>query len=199
MQQKQFRESGLLTQPLRFYAKQEAGEPEMFASQVTLAPLPPRRVACPKPVAPVGFGLGSMVRTVWGLRRVESLMAGDLLLDAQGNMVELRAVRRKQVAGRALVQIAPSAMGLGLAPGDLSRPLVVAAGQPVAVRDWRTEVLFGGAALAPAQSLLDGVTVTRLNTGKRVVVELGFDAPVVLLVNGLNVGAGTLADTLDHV
>jgi hypothetical protein len=168
----------------------------MPVAQVTLAPPPPRSVARTQSVAPVGFGLGSMVRTIWGLRPVDGLMAGDLLLDAAGQVVELRAVRRKRLAAHALVQIAPSAMGLGLAPGDLARPLIVAAGQPVAVRDWRTEVVFGGAALSPAQSLLDGVTVTRLDRGQRVVVELGFDGPVVLLVNGLNVGAGKLSETL---
>ncbi len=158
----------------------------MFASSVTLAPAlrPAAPTARPK-AAPVGFAPGTMIRTIYGAMPVERLMAGDLLLDADGQIVELRAVRRHRVAASDLVQIDPSAMGLGLAPGDLTRPLVLAAGQSVAISDWRTEVVFGKPALTPAQKLVDGVHVHRQAAHSRTVIALSFDKPTIVLANGL--------------
>lgn len=162
----------------------------MFAALVTLAPPPaPRsdqRNVTARAAMPVGFGHGTMIRTICGPRPVERLMAGDLLVDAQGQIVELRGLRRKRAAPRDLVQIDPSAMGLGLAPGDLTRALVVAAGQHLAIRDWRTDVLFGAPAMTQARSLVDNLHV-RADVGTtQEVVELVFDQPTIVLANGLN-------------
>lgn len=160
----------------------------MFASSVTLAPaLRPTAPAARRSVAPAGFAPGTMIRTICGPRPVERLMAGDLLLDADGQIVELRSLRRTRVAARDLVQIDPSAMGLGLAPGDLMRPLVVAAGQCVAISDWRTDVLFGKPALTPARKLVDGVHVHTRAARGGTVISLSFDDPTILLANGLRV------------
>jgi hypothetical protein len=111
-------------------------------------------------------------------------MAGDLLLDLHGQIVELRGMRRTHLAARDLVQIDPSAMGLGLGRPGPVRPLTLGAGQPVAQRDWRSTILFGGAALVPARALVDGVHVRRPRGG-RVVCVLEFDQPALLRVEGL--------------
>jgi hypothetical protein len=158
----------------------------MFATLVTLAPPPALRTRTRDVLLPVGFGLGTQIRTICGTRAVENLMAGDLLLDATGQIAELRGVRRSVASKHDLVQIDPSAMGLGLAPGDLTRPLVVAAGQKLAIRDWRTDIVFGAPALTQARALVDNLHVRAGVTGARVIVELMFDQPTVVLANGLN-------------
>jgi hypothetical protein len=157
----------------------------MFASLVTLAPPPAPRATQSKRSLPAGFGIGTQIRTICGARAVEQLMAGDLLLDANGQIVEVRAIRRTRVMAADLVQIDPSAMGLGMAPGNLTRPLVVAAGQQLATRDWRTQVIFGTPVLAAAQSLVDGVHVRKLAVGAEWIVQLEFDEPTRILANGL--------------
>jgi hypothetical protein len=158
----------------------------MFASSVTLAPaLRPVRATHGASPALSGFAMGTMIQTICGPMPVERLMAGDLLVDADGQIVELRGLQRRDVSARDLVQIDPSAIGLGMAPGDLMRPLVVAFGQSVAIQDWRTNVLFGKPALTAAQNLIDGVHVhTRKGRGGKI-VTLFFDRPTLVIANGL--------------
>ena len=171
----------------------------MFASAVTLAPvtLAPLPPAAPRPAprkrAIAGFAHGTMVRTVWGPRAVETLMAGDLLLDAKGQIVELRGLRRRRAAAGDLVQVDPSALGLGMAPGDMTRPLVVGAAQKLAIRDWRTEILFGKPALTAARALVDDTNVRPVAGKGRMLVVLEFDSPTVILANGLNALVGESA------
>lgn len=152
---------------------------------ITLAPaLAPRVKPARMAPLPQGFGLGTRLHTIFGLRPVEKLMAGDLLLDAQGQIVELRGLRRTRVAARDLVQIDPSAMGLGMGALAPARPLILGAGQQVAQRDWRSEVVFGGAVLTQARALVDGQHV-RAASCARVLCVLEFDAPVTLRAEGL--------------
>ncbi|MFN4057749.1 MAG: Hint domain-containing protein [Roseinatronobacter sp.] len=153
---------------------------------ITLAPaLAPRAKPAVSNSLPKGIGLGAQVKTIFGLRAVETLMAGDLLLDAHDQIVELRGVRRAQVAARDLVQIDPSAMGLGMGTLSPARPLILGAGQMVAQRDWRSEVLFGGASLCPARALVDRLHVRAGGTSARVLCVLEFDTPVILHADGV--------------
>jgi hypothetical protein len=152
---------------------------------ITLAPALAPRVKLARPVPlPQGFGLSTQLQTIFGLRPVEKLMAGDLLLDAQGQIVELRGLRRAKVAARDLVQIDPSAMGLGMGTLAPARALILGAGQQVAQRDWRSDVVFGGAVLTQARALVDGLHV-RAAPSARVLCVLEFDAPVTLRAEGL--------------
>lgn len=158
----------------------------MSISTISLAPaLAPRPRAQPA-AAPAlqGFSLDATVQTMWGPRRVDQVMAGDLLLDAEGRIVELRAIRRIRAKAGALVQIDPSALGLGLPVTDISRPLVVGAGQKIAARDWRTDVILGGPALSEARALVDGAHVRRSQKSGRVLCQMTFDRPMTLRVNG---------------
>ncbi len=163
----------------------------MSALSISLAPALPlsrSRLPAARPAAddarPQGFARGTQVRTIFGLRRVEAVMAGDLLLDAQGQIVELRAIRQIKARPRDLVRLDPSAMGLGCAPGRLDRALVVGAGQKLAMRDWRTDVLFGKAAMTQAAKLIDGQHVHQ-HPGPRVLYELTFDRDCVIEADGL--------------
>ncbi len=171
----------------------------MSAHSITLAPpLPASAPRAPRARAEgghntaCGVARGTRIRTIFGLRRVEEVMAGDLLLDARGQILVLRAVQRRQLRGRALVRIAPSVLGLGGVPGQLDRALLVGAGQQLALRDWRTEVLFGKPALTRSANLVDGVHVTH-HAGPRVVYDLRLDQHAVIEVDGV----GALLPALD--
>lgn len=154
----------------------------MFAQTITLAPPLRQKRAAP----PTGFARGTMIRTITGPRPVERIMAGDLLLDCTGQIVELRQVTTRRAFARDLVEIHPSAMGLGLAPGRLDRALRLARGTAVALRDWRSELLYGGTALTPAANLVDGLHVTRPKTGA-MLYDLRCDSAVVVQADGLSV------------
>lgn len=163
----------------------------MSAHSISLAPALPLSRLYSRAIHPVssesriqGFALGTQVRTICGLRHVEGLMAGDLLLDAQGQIAELRAIRKTNARPPGLVRIDPSAMGLGCAPGRLDRALVVGSGQQIAMRDWRTDMLFAKVAMAQAARLIDGQHV-HSHPEACVLYELVFDQDRVILADGL--------------
>lgn len=156
----------------------------MYATSISLAPPLASRRPRTSQTTMNGFAQGTRLRTITGPRAVERIMAGDLLLDADGQIVELRSLVTRRARARDLVQIAPSALGLGLAPGCLDRALVIGAGQKLALHDWRTELLYGKPALTTAQALVDGLHVQPCATGT-VIYQLGFDRDCVIVANGL--------------
>ena len=159
----------------------------MFADSISLAPpLKQRpRVTPDRSNAGVqGFAGGTIMRTIIGLRPVERLVAGDLLLDTRNRMVELRSIRKHHAAAGEIVSVEPSAFGLGFAPGRMDRALLVGAGQRLGICDWRTEILFSAPALSPASSLVDGVN---LHTAERpaLLYELVFARDTILTADGM--------------
>jgi hypothetical protein len=144
----------------------------MCPASISLAPPLSRRAADKIASGPVGLGQGALVRTIFGSRPVENLMAGDVLLDHTGQIVELRGIRKRRCRSRDLVQVttADGVMVLGRAT-------------PVLSDDWRLQLLHGRAAMVPAHRLLDGSRV-RNGSGDRIVHELIFDAATVLAVHG---------------
>ena len=149
----------------------------MVAHSISLAPA--LRKPTPAAAHPQGFARGTTLRSVFGPRPVERLMAGDLLLDAAGQIIELRALRQVRARPGELVRLAPSEC----LPG-LERALIVGAAQQLEMCDWRTQLLYGQSALTTAAQLVDGGAVRRLKT-PRVLYHLGFDADSVVLANGL--------------
>lgn len=159
----------------------------MLATRISLAPpLASRQTILPRPCksALQGFAKGTLVNTITGPRAIERIMAGDLLLDADGQIVELRSFVMRQAFARDLIHVAPTALGLGLAPGCLDRALVIGRGQKLALHDWRTELLYGKPALTTAQALIDGAHVQPATQGA-VVYQVRFDRDCVIVVNGL--------------
>ncbi len=154
----------------------------MFATSISLAPPLPRPRASKRGIN--GFAKGTRLLTIAGPRAVEQIMAGDLLLDADGQIVELRSMIARSARAKDLVQIDPSALGLGTAPGYLDRALIIGADQKLALHDWRTELLYGKPALTTAQALVDGLHVRPGATDMRV-YQPGFDRDCVIMANGL--------------
>ena len=159
----------------------------MFAESISLAP-PLKAPGKFKPAlthpGPQGFAGETVVRTIFGLRAVSRLVAGDLLLDTQNRMVELRGIRTYRAAPAEVVRVEPSAFGLGLAPGRLDRALVVGAGQKLGVCDWRTEILFSAPALSPASRLVDGVNLHHADCPVTL-FELAFDDDTIITADGI--------------
>ncbi len=159
----------------------------MFADSISLAPplkKQPKVQREPTGAGVQGFAGGTIVRTIIGLRPVERLMAGDLLLDTRNRMVELRCIRTHHATANEVIRVEPSAFGLGLAPGRMDRALVVGAGQRLGVCDWRTEILFSAPALSPASRLVDGVNLHNADT-PATLYELGFEHDTIITADGM--------------
>ncbi|MDD7972372.1 Hint domain-containing protein [Roseinatronobacter alkalisoli] len=165
----------------------------MFESTVSLAPALRQRPSRHHPgagIAPRGLAAGTLVRTIAGPRRVETLLAGDLLLDVDEQIVEIRAIRKYEARADDLVQVDPSALGLGMAPGRLDRALTIGRGQKLAIQDWRSQVVFGKPALSAAEALIDDINVRKRTDAGALLCELTFERPTVILADGICVLAG---------
>ncbi|WP_071798530.1 Hint domain-containing protein [Natronohydrobacter thiooxidans] len=156
----------------------------MYATTISLAPPLARAKPRARTSALPGFAAGTLLRTITGPRAVERIMAGDLLLDAEGQIIELRSLRCRRASARELVEITPAALGLGLAPALRQKSLVVGAGQKLGMRDWRTDLIYGAPALTEAQALIDSATVQRPTEGA-MLYRLGFDRDIVVVANGM--------------
>lgn len=172
----------------------------MISDSVSLAPflgVSVKRKPAARGGAVTGFATGSLIRTIFGPCRVEALMAGDLLLDATGQIVELRGIRKRRVQARDSIQLAPTVLGLGRTPGRLDRPLVVGAGQKLVMRDWRSEILFAKPAMTTARALVDGVHIRRGAAGHVTLHQLQLEQGCLLVVDGLQalVAASTYSES----
>ena len=124
--------------------------------------------------APVGFARMTRVCTLMGWQAIDSLMAGDLVLDIAGDLHELRGIRQLQVLDAPMVRIARKGRA----------PLVVGAGQTVRVDDWRAQVIYGQATACPVARLVDNRTVRHWQPQIAVLVQPQFDTTVCLDIDG---------------
>ena len=131
----------------------------------------------PKP----GMLAGTMVRTLEGVLPVEYLTPGDRIVTRAGmrRLASVSVVARKMVD---LVRIRASTVGHDRPDQDL----LLSPGQPVVIRDWRAQALYGVTAAAiPAARLADGEFVC-LETHRNVrLFTLRFDDEEVIYAEGL--------------
>jgi hypothetical protein len=142
----------------------------------TISLAPPLRA---KPIRqtreePTGFGRATRIRTLIGWQNMDRLMAGDLVLDAAGNLHKLRAIRQKRVDGADVIRVARKGRA----------PLVLGAGQSLIAEDWRAQVLFAVPTVSPAARLVDGARMRRGQPRAAVLFQLEFDSAVTLDVDG---------------
>lgn len=128
-----------------------------------------------------GMLAGTMVRTLEGILPVEYLTPGDRIVTRAGmrRLTSISVVSRKMVD---LVRIRASTMGHDRPDQDL----LLSPGQPVVIRDWRAQALYGvPAAAIPAARLADGEFVC-LETHRQVrLFALRFDIEEVIYAEGL--------------
>ena len=130
-----------------------------------------------------GMLAGTMVRTLEGVLPVEYLTPGDRIVTRSGarRLTSISVVSRKMVD---LVRIRASTMGHDRPDQDL----LLSPGQPVVIRDWRAQALYGvPAAAIPAARLADGEFVC-LETHRQVrLFALRFDDEEVIYAEGLEI------------
>ena len=124
---------------------------------------------------------GTMVRTLEGVLPVEYLTPGDRIVTRAGmrRLTSISVLSRKMID---LVRIRASTMGHDRPDQDL----LLSPGQPVVIRDWRAQALYGvPAAAIPAARLADGEFVC-LETHRQVrLFALRFDDEEVIYAEGL--------------
>ena len=128
-----------------------------------------------------GMLAGTMVRTLEGVLPVEYLTPGDRIVTRSGmrRLASVSVVARKMVD---LVRIRASTVGHDRPDQDL----LLSPSQPVVIRDWRAQALYGVTAAAiPAARLADGEFVC-LETHRNVrLFTLRFDDEEVIYAEGL--------------
>ena len=138
-----------------------------------------------------GLIAGTRLWTLDGEMPVQYLSPGDRIITRDTGMALLRQVVLREVRC-ATVRIRAGSLGHTRPDTDLVLP----ASQPVLVRDWRAEALFGAKeVLVPAARLGDGQFITRGGHEKLRLIELHFDAPHILYADGIEIACGTRQPT----
>ncbi|MGR3461624.1 MAG: Hint domain-containing protein [Roseovarius sp.] len=132
-----------------------------------------------------GLWADGILLTASGERLVAELCPGDRVITRDAGMVTLRGITLRSLRAP-LVRIREGSLG-HRRPG---RDVLLPAGQPVLVRDWRARALFGrDQALVAASRLVDGEFVTHAGCATLDLCELDFDEPHILYLDGLEVAS----------
>lgn len=133
------------------------------------------------------FTAGTMIETADGLRPVESLAEGDMVLTRDHGLQPLRWIGHSHMTEETLVQ-APELRPVRIAAGALGDhdELLVSPKHRMLLDDWRAAMLFGeDEVLATAESLINDSTVTRASDVQSVTyVHLLFDKHQIVKANG---------------
>lgn len=135
-------------------------------------------------VPPVDCGslcADSIILTLSGEMRVGDLRPGMRVITRDRGAVPLVRIGTRRITCRAVRILAGS-----LGHTRPERDVILPAGQPILVRDWRARALFGtDQALVPVARLVDGEFVTLEPAREVVICDFGFDGAHVLYVDGL--------------
>ncbi len=136
-----------------------------------------------------GILAGTLVRTLDGVLPVDYLTPGDRIVTRAGmrRLVSVSVVARK---GIDLVRIRASTMG----HDRPDRDLLLSPGQPVVIRDWRAQALYGvPAAAIPAARLADGEFICLETHAQVRLFTLRFDDEEVIYAEGLELACPAMA------
>lgn len=130
-----------------------------------------------------GLAMGTSVLTLQGALPVEYLSVGDRVITRSGARV-LRSVEVSVIRDADVVTVAPGALGHDR-PGA---PLCLPAGQPVLLRDWRAQAIYGAREVAvPAARLVDGEFLRAGRVAELRLFRLVFDAVETVYADGVEV------------
>lgn len=129
----------------------------------------------------IGIAQGTRVLTLQGALAVEFLEPGDRVITRAGARV-LRRVEVAVVQDAAVVAVAPGALGRDRPDAAIHLP----AAQPVVLRDWRAQALFGAPEVAvPVARLADGEFLRLDRVAELRLFRLVFDAAEVVYADGV--------------
>ena len=127
-----------------------------------------------------GLTAGTRVMTLDGQIAVEFLQPGDRIITRQG----VRKLRGLHVIEREAVEtvtIRASALGHDRPEEDVT----MAADQPILLRDWRAQAIFGAdQAVMPVKRLADGEYISTATAETLRTFALVFDTPQIVYVEG---------------
>lgn len=128
-----------------------------------------------------GIAMGTRVMTLQGALPVEFLTPGDRVITRSGARV-LRRIEALALQDVDVVQVAPGALG----HDRPEVPMCLPAGQPVLLRDWRAQSLYGTAeAAVPVARLVDGEFLRRTRLPELRLFRLAFDSAEVIYADGV--------------
>lgn len=144
--------------------------------------------------APLAVGVlaGTMIRTLDGVLPVEYLTPGDRIVTRAGarRLTAISVAQRKSVD---LIRIRASTMGHDRPDKDI----FLSPGQPVIIRDWRAQALYGvPVAAIPASRLADGEFVLAEPHRNAQLFTLRFDEDEVIYAEGLELACPALLPEL---
>ena len=135
---------------------------------------------------------GTIVLTQDGEIPVEYLEPGDRIITRDAGLVTLLSVERETCLVHA-VKIAAGSLG-DMRPED---DLILPAAQPVLIRDWRAQAMFGTPqAVVAAGALVDDAYVCDMGKRRLGVCLLHFATPHVIYAGGLELGCAERANAL---
>ncbi len=136
-----------------------------------------------------GIALGTRVLTLQGALAVEFLEPGDRVITRAGARV-LRAVEISVIRDAQVVTVAAGALG----HDRPDVPLCLAADQPVMLRDWRAQTLYGAREVAvPASRLVDGEFLCASRVAELRLFRLVFDGAEVVYADGVELACAAPA------
>lgn len=131
-----------------------------------------------------GICADAPVVTMAGIRKVQSLRPGDLLVTRSHNVVRLTRLEECSIVTRAVYVIAGS---LGHYQAD--RDTLLPAAQTVLVRDWRARHIGGAETmLVAAKDLVDGEYIRDIGFMPLTLYRLICDQPAVIYADGMELG-----------
>lgn len=142
------------------------------------------------PKESAGLPSDSYILTLDGERLVSELTVGDRVITRDSGVARVTSVRSRKLRARA-VRILAGSLGHTRPERDVLLP----AGQPVLIRDWRATAVFSsvGAAMVDAGRLVDGEFITEAGEREMTLYELSFERPHILYVDGLELASDASA------
>lgn len=151
--------------------------------QVDARAAPPASV-----VRPVGLVRGALVMTTRGIRPVQDILSGDLLLTRGNGVVSVRRIEQQSLVARAVYVIGGT---FGHRRPD--RDTLLPAGQCVLLNDWRARALGGQDELAvPAKELVDGEFVRDIGLQPMTLYRIYCAVPQIIYADGMMLGTADL-------
>ncbi len=133
-----------------------------------------------------GFAPGSTILTLDGAMPVEQVLPGDRIITRNGARA-LRAIHRVALPqGAPLVSLSKAALG-----GRPERDMWMLPDQPILIRDWRAQALWGvDQAQVPVKRLIDGTFLRWMTApADTAYLQLTFGSAEILYVDGLELAS----------